>query len=74
MDIDIIDKFISNSITIIQNSIKKTKKADILKNINKNLDKIISEKKSYILISQVINISLEIYLLINDKNKLEAKL
>jgi hypothetical protein len=74
MDIDIIDKFISNSITFIQHSIKKSKKVDIINNITKKIDNITDNKNTRLLISQLINISLEIYFLIYNKNKLIAKL
>ena len=75
MDISIVDKFISNSITIIQNEIKSNQNKDgILKKIKKNLDKLTNDPNISKIIIQIIKICINIFFTIYDKEKLKANI
>ena len=75
MDISIVDKFISNSITIIQNEIKSNQNKDgILKKIKKNLDKLTNDPNISKIIIQIIEICINIFFTIYDKEKIKANI
>ena len=75
MDISIVDKFISNSITIIQNEIKNNlNREGIIKKIKKNLDKLTNDPNISKIIIKIIQICINIFFTIYDKEKLKANI
>ena len=75
MDISIVDKFISNSITIIQNEIKNNlNREGIIKKIKKNLDKLTNDPNISKIIIKIIQINIIIFFKIYDKEKLKANI
>ena len=75
MDINTIDKFISNSITFIQKSINtKHNYKYISESLNKNIFKLTKIKNIQHIIQELIKICIHIFLLVKNKEKLIAKI
>jgi hypothetical protein len=75
MDINIIDKFISNSITFIQKSIKTNKSEKFInESLIKDINKINENKNIRNILIQITNICTRIYLLVKNKIKITAKI
>ena len=75
MDIGIIDKFISNSINLIQQSIKTNiTKTKVMEKIKTNINKIIKTPDLLKIIYELLHICIDIYYLVYKKITLSAKI
>jgi hypothetical protein len=75
MDISIVDKFISNSITFIQQQIKsKLTQEKILNKINNDLKKLTNDPNISNIINELILICINIFFIIYKKEKMKANL
>jgi len=75
MDINIIDKFISNSITFIQKSINSNKSEKFInQSLTKDINKINENKSIQKILIEIVTICTNIYLLVKNKSKITAKI